>query len=455
MKFIFFLLSYASLFLILSEKEISVNRTQPSVSMDRSFLPRSHAIIMIPNPGNGHNLQPYLQAAIDTARDGDELHLPEGAFTIYKTVRIHKFISIHGAGMGKTLLSRPENMPDSILASDSMKCLFRFAIQREEFSHILISDICFQGKHPCVHTGDGGSLAPDIGLEFIRCLGFTVTHCRFENFGNAAISVTHSDRKVNGLISKNQFYHNVKGPEGLGLGYGIAIFGENNEWTPLPGFGTSNFIFVEDNTFSFHRHAIAAGGCGRYVFRHNTVLNNCIGRHSGQAIDAHEARQKPGLNYYSTRAVEIYDNRIINTTFKDGSPIVSGRNAKDLVENAILIRGGEALIHDNTIEGYRFGIGLINFEATASDRYPLFTQPGYASAIKYGSTHTGADSIYGDGDLFVWNNNFSPYQSIDTSSMFYNYQPIYFKEGRDYHLQPKPLYRPYPYPFIFLETQND
>jgi hypothetical protein len=454
MKYTFFLLAYAVLFLVLPENNYPVAYSGKQTTYPMPPGTPVHPVIFIPAPAKGTDLQPSLQAALDTAHSGDELRLPEGAYTICKTLFIRKYISIRGAGISRTLLSRPEYMPDSLLSSDSLKCMFRFCPETSSPVPVTISDISFQSKRPSSKAGDKGSLAADIALEFIHCNDFTVTHCRFEYFGYAAISVIHNDSIARGLICKNQFYHNTKGADGLGLGYGIVVFGENKTWIADPRFGSDNFIFVEDNYFEQHRHAIAAGGCGLYVFRYNTVMNNNIGQASGQAVDAHEARKTPGLNYYSTRAVEIYNNRLINYTFKSGKPIVPGHSAKELVENAILIRGGEAVIHDNRIQGYRFGVGLINFEATDSDTYPLFTQPGYSSARKYGAEHSGKESPFGDGDLFSWDNPFTPYASSDSSCVFYNYQSRYFKFGRDYHLEPKPHYKPFAYPHPPFDNQE-
>jgi hypothetical protein len=448
MKYSLFLLLSLGSFLFLQCKKENQSQLLSGISasgMKPAIWTNKH-VIKIPNPGTDKDIQPLIQAAINGASNGDEIDLPTGLFCIHKTIEVNKFISFRGAGMDKTILYRPAYLPDSALSADSLKCLFRFTINSLTPSAIVVSDMCLRSKVPCVNTGDGGSLAADIGIQFVCCVDFVITRCRFENFGNAAVSVQHDDNTARGLIRKNEFSHNVKGPTGLGLGYGILVFGTNKQWVSSPRFGSDNFIFIEDNTFDVHRHAIAAGGCGLYVFRYNSITNNNIGPNSGQAIDAHEGRDVPGPNFFSTRAVEIYNNQIINTTFMDGSTIAPGGTAKRLVENAILIRGGEALIHDNTIQGFRFAIGIMNFIVQGPQPYPMQSQTGYASGVMYGTDHTGSDFDYGDGDLFAWNNQFSPYVGRDSSSVFYNYQPEYFLLERDFHLYPKPNYQPYIYP---------
>ncbi|HXC05845.1 MAG TPA: right-handed parallel beta-helix repeat-containing protein, partial [Bacteroidia bacterium] len=400
MKYTLFLLAYASLFFVLKE-----DKNAPPVYVlvrpgsEQVTTSHMHPVVKIPAPSKGRELQQALQAALDTAHDGDEIRLPEGAYPITKTICISHYVSIRGAGSGKTLLCRPEGLSDDLLSSDTLCCLFRFCTTTNWLPGLIVSDIGFQSKRPMRQSGDGGSLAADIGIQFTHCQNFTVTRCRFEYFGNAAISVIHSDSVARGLINKNSFYHNVKGPDGLGLGYGVVVFGENKKWMDEVHWGSDNFIFVEDNIFEGQRHAIAAGGCGMYVFRYNSVYNNILGAYSAQAVDAHEARCIPGLNYYSTRGVEIYHNKLINTAFKNGSPLLPGSSAKNLVENAILIRGGEALIFENQMEGYRFGVGLINFEANDS--------------LSCGSAKRNTSVT-----LFIWDNHFSPYPGKDTSTFF-------------------------------------
>jgi hypothetical protein len=405
----------------------------------------------VANPGNGADIQPYIITAINEADNGDEIFLPEGDFILLNKVTVEKRISIRGAGIGKTIIKRAESSTDTELATWEEMFLFDPQINYDT-SHIAVTGITFKSKIPSISDGtDGKSMAADKCLNFNKCIDFRVSECRFEYFGHSAIYVLHHYDVSRGLIHKNQFYHNVKsingtgGVMGLGLGYSVSVFGENTQWTEEPNFGSGNFIFIEDNIFDIGRHAVAAGGCGRYVARYNTITNF----HIAQALDAHEAQGSGGgLNFYATRAVEIYNNTIINTTFKDGTPIVPGRPAQDLSNNAILIRGGEALIHNNTISGFRMGVGMIDFHTAAGvGGYPTVHSIGYRSGIALGSGHSGTGASEGDGDLFMWDNNITLY--IDPSSPIaelYNYDNTKWVEGRDYHKSAKPNYTPYQYP---------
>lgn len=407
-------------------------------------------IIKVPSPGNDNDIQPAFQAAVNGAFIGDVIELPEGRFIVNKSVVIKKFLSIRGQGLGKTVLYRSENTSDNLLTnSTEWRGILRFDINSNSSSGIIVSDLTLKSKKPCMVDGDGLSLAADIGIEMIKCVDFVITRCRFENFGNGAVSIVHDDSIVGGLIKKNEFIHNVKGADGLGLGYGVVVYGANKKWLINPRFGSSNFIFVEDNVFDYHRHSIAAGGCALYVFRYNRVLNNTAAC-SSHAIDAHEARLQSGGNYFSSRAIEVYENIIINKTFKDGSkfcpngtPIVPGKSVDWLTETAIYTRGGEAIIYENYIEGYRFGVGLVANQIL-KNAYPIPYQQGYLSALKYGINHTGVDGDKGNGDVFMWNDH---YQSYAPKTVYFNnYSDTYLKIERDYHLFAKPGYKAYTYP---------
>lgn len=401
--------------------------------------------ISIQNPGDQKDIQPAIQAAVDKAKDGDVLILPEGRFLVNKSIVIKKFISLKGKGLKKTILFRSESVPDSVLKKRDWQCMINYEINSDKSSNIIISDIGFIGKKPMVVEGDGGSVAQTEGVRMVQCLDFIIERCRFEYFANAGITVIHKDSLARGLIRKNQFYYNA----GDGLGYGVVIYGSNKEWIPDPRFGTSNFIFIEDNTFDFHRHSIAAGGGGLYVFRYNTVLNN-IAASGGHAIDTHEARKTP----FGTRAVEIYNNKLVNTTYTDSTNVIPGRkesaSGASLESAGVAIRNGDALVFNNEVVGYYYGTSMSNwYLGRTKQSYPVPYSPGYLSGLALGPDHSGINEPESNGDAFFWNNTNTQFvtEGIDSSSAFHNYQPDWWKEGRDYHLAPKPAYKPYPYPY--------
>ncbi len=438
---------------------IPMRKTIKTILIALLFSNIIHAkTIQVASPGADKDIQPAIQTAVNGAVNGDIIVLPAGQFIVNKSVVISKFISIKGQGMGQTILYRSESTPDATLSNDgSWRAILRFTINSTASSGIVVSDLTLKSKKPSLVTGDGLSVASDIGIEMVRCLDFVITNCHFENFGNGGVSILHDDNLARGLIYKCEFVHNCKGYDALGLGYGVVIYGMNDSWIADPKFGSGNFIFIEDNIFDYHRHSVAGGGCALYVFRYNTVRNNVAGN-TAHAIDAHEARLEAGSNYYSTRAIEVYNNSIINTLFKDGTTncpngtaIVTGKSPSWLVECAIRTRGGEALIHDNYIEGYRFGVGLVTPKLTST--YPSPYQQGYASGKKYGTSHTGVDTDKSDGDVFIWKDSYKSYAPTNSQCVyFYNYTPDFIIAERDYHLYAKAGYATYTYPHPLRNT---
>lgn len=401
--------------------------------------------IKVKSPGNHNDIQPAIQQAVKKALDGDRIILPEGEFVINRSVRIEKFISFIGMGLQKTILYRPESVSDAILSSRGWEAIFLFNIRNDLPSHIVVSGICFRGKKPSVVKGDGGSEAPTIGIKMVECVGFIIENCRFEYFGNAAISIRHKDTLARGLIRHNEFYYNAR----FGLGYGVVVYGSNNIWVADPKFGSANFIFVEDNIFDFHRHSIAANACALFVFRYNTVLNN-IAASGGHAIDTHAARGKP----FGVRAVEVYNNKLLNTTYTDSTPILPGvmksPSGAALETAGIAIRNGEAVVFNNDVRGYTYAVRLSNWYLKHTvQSYPVTYGPGYGSGLAFGPEHSGNTPPESEGDVFIWNNTSRPYLkgTNDTSSVFRNFHPEWWKVGRDYHLAPKPRYKPYTYPY--------
>lgn len=403
-------------------------------------------VLYVEDPGDNNDIAPKIQSIVNNAKTGDIIILPAGKFVFNGKITITNMrLSFIGQGIGEngTLLYRSEDVDDEIL--QNRNCLYFLSFNGEglEDDQIIVSGIYFKSKRPAVTNNDGGSMAKDAGVQLKYIENFIVTNCRFENFGYAGVYVEHFDNLASGLIKNNVFFHNVKGYKAQGLGYGVVVYGANKVWVEDPMFGSNNFIFIEDNYFEEHRHSIAGGGAAKYVSRYNTIINNIW----GHAIDSHESRGSE-LNTYSTRAVEIYDNSIINTKYANGKDIPSVVNIYDLSIDAIQIRGGEALIYNNYIEGFVRGISFTAYVHDYPEIYPIPYQIGYQSGIISGSTHSGTDKTSQKGDVFAWDNNFVVYEPNHpvNNTLYVNYNSDYIKEDRDYHLGAKQNYTPYSYP---------
>lgn len=408
----------------------------------RSTSSVSRTFQYIASQPDGTNMQPIIQAAVDAASTNTMIVLPAGNYIVNDKVTItSKFISFMGSGTLETVLSRSESLSDATLTGLSE--MFFYNTGDRSSSNIIVENIYFKSQVPEVVDADGGSLANDSAITLTKCVDFKIKNCRFDYFGNGAVQVKHYDDLARGLITGCTFYWNAKGFDGNGLGYGVVCYGENLSWMDYAEFGTNNFVFIENCTFDYHRHSIAAGGCGRYVARYNTIRNNIINDTASlHAIDAHEARGVVGLNYYSTRAIEAYNNTIQNTKYYSttaggGTTIVLPiPDVRNMAECAIRVRGGESVTHSNTISGYRFGFGMLTNYTPWGTTYPLPYCPGY---------NEGTDTELG---CFHYDNTFTAYDDAAhrTSHDFHDYGQTWYQVNRDWHLNPKANYSPYVYP---------
>jgi hypothetical protein len=110
-----------------------------------------------------------------------------------------------------------------------------------------------------------------------------------------------------------------------GLGY--------RAWQQEDGFGTDNFVFIEDSSFKYtaNNYVVDTEMGGRYVFRYNTVTNAGVSMHDmgGQLL----AR--------GNRATEQYNNTLTCSG--------SGCEGRPGLQST---RGGTGLFYNNIIKGY-------------------------------------------------------------------------------------------------------
>jgi hypothetical protein len=453
-----------------AQQAVDETQAAPGAHMDsahamrtQGHARRTHTItadVQVPDPGQGNDIRAALQAALDSASNGDVLRLPAGRFLVsgQVTVRANLRVTIVGQGIRDDVAGTGTRLHFDQARSAGSTIMF----QANAGSNPTFADFTIRGAPAAFIDGS-------IGIRLSQASDFRITRMRIEYFGRAGVSVAHSDTQPSGVIDHNVFFHNVKG-DGQGLGYGVAVYGQNQQWIPDARFGSAHFIFIEDNHFERHRHAIAAGGCGLYVARYNRMQDTYI----ASAIDAHESTPNatPGSsNFHSTRAIEAYGNTIVNTLSKQLTPITPDtvdQNGGDgtLSQFGIGIRGGEALVHHNTIRGYVYGGAIVdNYYASRGDRtYPIASQVGYASGLSQGANHSGRDALNGNGDFFYWANRFTPHPFrampwwyAGDRPYFLNYTAAAFREARDYHVSLaadpsgaddsfKPGYRRYTYP---------
>lgn len=411
-------------------------------------------VINVTAVGAGVDIRPNINTAVTAASAGDTVKIPAGTFRLDQTVTISKKISLIGSGIDTTILYRDESVSDATLAG--WGSMFIFNINSRKASNITVSKITFKGQIPSFVTGDGGSMALDIGVKIVNAVDFVVHNCKFYGFGDSGLQIRHYDDLPRGLIFKCQFLNCSKGTLGLGFGYGLAIYGEGSRWVDAVQLGDLNAIYVEDCYFERSRHEVASAGGAQMVVRHNQFRKH-IAVKSAHCIDTHQNRDPStgGTNVLGTRRYEIYDNSIINTTYYGGvTPVVSPICEDSIQERAIGITNGDGVVFNDTIAGYRFGIGVVQSEDTTGT-YPWYGQVGYASALRFGPSHTGVGRK-GEGDLFYWNISYTTYSTTcgGPCSLFWNYDEVahngtgrFIIANRDYQANTvKSGYKAAPYP---------
>lgn len=451
------------------------------------------AVVVVTDPGSGNDIFSNLQTAVNSlAANNDILIVPgtmrpnTGQIRTTKRFYVCTLVPATSTWVGFsndflpsnpiTLINsaiwyRPESMSDSTLATGGgggePMAFFRFddpagsgtAVKYDYNTNLykgpMVSDIEFRSKLPSLtgYTANGGpnppsdnlSVAPDYGIYFNKSYNVTVTRCTFKYTGNAAIRYDHYNNAAGGVIYKNVFFHCAKGMDGLGLGYGIVIYGDNSDhnfsnWNPDPQYGSDNFLFIENNDIRECRHGVAGGGMGRYVIRYNYFEDNIITYYaSNQSQDAH-GRRNSGDGFFATHTVESYGNKIINTKYIDGTLIASNptrTNAEDyLMERGIHLKEAMHLVYNNIISGCRMGIGeqleTVNVYNDSNTTYPQKCTYA-ASSAHFGKpmSHINNNSVnLLNGNCYHLRNYQTLYAGV------YNY---YFYQNTDYTLNAGPF----------------
>lgn len=395
----------------------------------------------VTSPGNGSDIRANTVTALSGLTDGDTLTFPTcSCYVSHPTISITVKIKILGTDTSNTILYRHTTSTDANLLNVPF---FTFTGTSWNMvpSGVKIKGIKFKSKTPSVDDAgaDGNSIALDQALKFTNVPVFEVDQCSFWYFGNGAVYVEHRDYFARGLIHKNNFINNAKGASGLGYGYGVVIYGENLQWMSYANHTDGNMIYIEDNIFKMQSHAIAAGGCAKYESRYNKIYNNIVADNTSKhAIDGHGQQGNGGAlgsqNYYSTRLMISYYDTVINNLFFDRTAYISNGTTtlSRPMERLIDSRGAQMFVHNDYLYGGRFGVTIQSDGGAWS--YPYLFGQGYGSGLTYPSTHTGTSVSQGEGDCYVWSNNYSVYDgSNGDGTGFYNYETSNFTVDRDYH----------------------
>lgn len=355
-----------------------------------------------------------VQNAVNIASNGDTVIVPAGSATWTVKVTVNKPISLVGAGIDVTRITR--GLTNSAIL-DFAPTNLTIPANLSGFTFI------------------DSSSGYNFGLVRVGGTKTRVHHCKFSGItGSGAMNWGDG-----GLIDHCTFI------SGTGSATGVMMSGGGTDnWNTTVAFGTADFFFIEDCTFTtdhVDNGAIDAFNSAKYVFRHNTVTNNYVGHHGCDSG-----------NYRSTYACEIYNNAF--TINRNWPYCMQSRGGAGLFHNNTCDSNGGSYTSTVALEAFRsrpdlFPPGFFggwgecsgsnpndgNTEATG---YPCLDQPGRTGPTAFLQDH----STQVLSPVYAWNNTKN---GVSAGVSPTNYGNV-IRENRDYYNSSKPGYTPYTYP---------
>lgn len=250
-----------------------------------------------------------VSAAVASAVAGDTVSVPAGSCTWGSTLAINKGISLIGAGIGRTVITKSSSAGTIVSYEPADKAVNRL---------IRISGFTFD-----MAGGGGAALYVYSGMTNILQTKLRIDNNRFQNIalGSTQHQFIRHSGGIYGVVDNNQF--------GLSTYPMRTVF-----WPGQPGwenyegvvFGKAdNNLFFEDNVFEGVQWGITDCDNGnRYAYRYNTVT---LTEPVYPLFDMHGNQ---GGKYYACMGGEIYGNRIIGST---GGTFLDHRGGRAFVFN--------------------------------------------------------------------------------------------------------------------------
>jgi len=313
----------------------------------------------------------------------------------------------------KTILVMPWDVPGA--GNYNGISWFKFVGAEVEGVTSRLSDIKLVGYRSI----DPNSTTVHAAIRVQGICDFRIDHCYFEH---TCLGIQVWGLKTHGVID-HCFLINPVAKVGATLGectviYGVCMGrGYGDYWDDntenVLGHYTDYTTFIEDCYFEKWRHCIAANNGAHYVFRHNTIKDDfgfgSLDAHGWGAWDGEKVTQ------VGTRAVEIYENQII-----------------DAIQNshATFIRGGAGIAFNNTVGGGTY-CSFLSFSDEAD--------PNVSKCFSH--------------DWWIWNNTMllsgpDAYHPNTPCELVVNPNTEGNMENVDYFLHAPDtfVYTPYPYP---------
>jgi len=375
-----------------------------------------------------------VQAAVNSAVDGDTIQVPAGTCSWTTQVTVSKGITLQGAGIEQTVLL--DSMPGGAYARFPMLVMSTPNVGQ----NWRLTGITF---------GPGttaGVNANGIIVVAGRSHAFRIDHIRMAPGMNTIKFIVY-DGDLWGVVDHNQFettggviVHTIDHSSWQGVGTD-----GDNSWAQPVNWGSQEFIFIEDNVFvstSSLTGVTDSNQAGRFVFRNNTLTNSSIETHGTES----------GGRHRSVRAVEVYGNKFTNTSTSGQYTAVHLRGGSGVIFNNTILSGwfGQFLIGDNyrsTINtnpyfGHCDGSSPYDGNTAGLSGYPCLDQVGRGSGVLLSGNTPPLPQAWPrqvPEPVFVWNN------SSGVQGMVAAGTP-HIQVGRDIILDSKPGYTPYTYP---------
>lgn len=265
----------------------------------------------------GTDDQDGVAAKIALMSAGETLTIEAGNCTFTDYVSIATGITVTGVGLSTVINSTGGRI---------------FLIPTTATGDIRITNMRFTGS-----SSGGTDIRIERGWDSLRIDHITVntTSTTFADIGYS----THWDDLFSGVTTDSQkvLFDHITYSTTTGGAPVIKIYGRGHRaWQEDDGWGTDNFVFIEDSTFTWPSDVAANSKYvtdtefgARFVFRYNTVTNG--------GVFTHDTGSTPRSR--GTRAVELYNNTMTSAVSGDTYALN-------------FLRGGTGIAYNNSISGY-------------------------------------------------------------------------------------------------------
>ncbi|MFK7691291.1 right-handed parallel beta-helix repeat-containing protein [Paenibacillus sp. HJGM_3] len=285
-----------------------------------------------------------IQAAIQAAKPGDEVYLPNGTYNLITSPD-----GVINISLKSGINLRGESQTGTILKTGLNKVRNSTALKAAAQNNVAISNMTLTSSWNGTYSTDTRANNPDGGGPDSQIIianagdtpsyNVTIDHVTIEKYGRMGIRIDNS----HDVVVRDSLFRNAADVGPGGAGYGVAIQGMPK--VDRLGFANDTiWNLAENNTFEgpYLRH----GALIQNVAHNNVIRNNVFRRSQLDAIDLHGE-----LEYLN----EIHGN-VISDIYTGGG--VGLGNTGGTAPSNHSASGPKNYIHDNHIVNARDGISI-------------------------------------------------------------------------------------------------